>query len=118
VTALQMKYLLAYLNLRENERSVTSVAIETGVNKSTVSRVFTLAIKEGILDERHQVTEKGREKVEQFSMKLREVIELLCNLGIEEKRAIEEAYQMIGACSDGTIQAILEKWKELEISCI
>lgn len=118
MTALQMKYLLTYLNLRENERSVTSVAIELGVNKSTVSRVFTLAIKEGILDEKHQVTEKGREEVQQFSIKLEKMIELLCNLGIEEKQAIEEAYQMMGACSKATIEAILEKWKDLKIRCI
>lgn len=111
MTSLQMKYLLTYEQLKESERSVTAVAIELGVNKSTVSRVFTLATKEGILNERHQITSYGTQCLQQFSFKLDQVTELLCCLGLENTQAKEEAYQILGACSKDTIEALLSNEK-------
>lgn len=107
MTALQMKYLLSYAELKENERSMTAVAIELGVNKSTVSRVFALAVKEGILDEQHELTPYGKEYMQYFSLNLQKLTRFLSELGFDSDYAKEEAYQMIGACSEETIEALI-----------
>lgn len=109
MTAPQMRYLLTYMGLNVSERSITSVAIELSVNKSTVSRVFALAVKEGILDEKHQITAYGKQEIEQFSFKLEKLIGFLCDLGLNRKSAYQEAYQMLGACSEETIQALIKR---------
>ena len=111
MTSLQMKYLLTYKHLQESERSITAVAIELGVNKSTVSRVFALTVKEGILNGKHQLTLYGTECLEQFSMKLEQMTELLCQLGLKEKKPKEQAYQILGACPQDAIEALLSNEK-------
>ncbi|MDO5294940.1 MAG: hypothetical protein Q4F05_19570 [bacterium] len=111
MTAVQMKYLLAYAMLEEKERSLTAIAIEFGVNKSTVSRVFSLAIKAGILDKKHKLTCRGCEYVENYRERYEMLSSFLIGLGIAKEYALEDAHNILANCSSYTIDAFLSKGK-------
>lgn len=111
MTAVQMKYLLAYATLEEQERSLTAIAVEFGVNKSTVSRVFSLAIKEGILDKKLSLTNRGIEYLTNYQKRYDTLCIFLISLGIAKEYAFEDAHNILEKCSAHTIDAFLRKGK-------
>lgn len=97
------------MDLHESERSLTAVAIEFSVNKSTVSRVFAAAIEEGILDDRHVITSYGRKYLNEFRTKVEQMVEYLSSIGLDRKTARNDAFQIMGVCSEDTIQCLIDK---------
>ena len=101
-----MLYLLALAeSIKENPEdkpSLSRVADQMGVNRSTVQRAFIDYRKNGILDENYYLTKKGKAYAEPGRQQAERLRKLLNSHGIEKQKVVLDSLAIIKNCSKET----------------
>lgn len=110
---LRVKILLGFLNMKEEDLTVTNLVVSLGEEKYAISRAFSALEKEGLLDRsekrRPVLTPFGRGVAEQYCQKVEGVLGHLIYAGVPHEDAREDAIVMAVYCKDATFQKVRQQ---------
>ena len=108
MTATQIKYLMALAAGEGEKKSLSDVARSFHVNRSTVSRVLAVCVKENLLDSGFSITDYGSSFIERMNYNYEKIQEWMRNNGVPEAEAAEDAIQILANCSEQTRKLLVQ----------
>lgn len=108
LTKAQMQYLLSWIGETKKTRSFYHLAIINNVSKSTVQRTINVLVSRGFLDEKYELTQKGKQYMEWYMPRFRALVSWLCLHDIDKQLAESTAHRWLASTEDPVIDMLLK----------